>query len=124
MMHRHKAMLVNKHELEQLDKQAKLSIIPLVNLNDMAYMGALEIGTPPQSFNIIYDTGSTDLWVPSGNCTDEACTGKNVYKSVNSTSFQHDGRPYSIQYGSGAVSGFASLVLHNCTNCIYRCRIL
>lgn len=108
MMRRHKSLLVDKSELEKIEKNEAL---PLVNLGDMAYMGPLSIGNPPQQFMVIYDTGSTDLWVPSANCSDVACNNKNSYNNSASSTYETDGRAYSIQYGSGAVSGFASKVI-------------
>lgn len=79
--------------------------IPINNLYDAQYYGPITVGTPGQQFLVIFDTGSSNLWVPSVNCKSIVCLHMRKYNRTHSSSYVADGRTMTIQYGSGAVNG-------------------
>jgi hypothetical protein len=75
----------------------------LNNYQNAQYYGTVSVGTPPQKFAVIYDTGSSNIWVPNKKFGTHA-----VYSSASSSTYVKNGTTFAIQYGSGPVSGFVS----------------
>jgi hypothetical protein len=76
------------------------------------YFGEVSLGTPPQSFQVIFDTGSSNLWVPKVGCTHCGYPffgKKKKYDHDTSTTYETDGADFEIMYGSGSVSGYFSM---------------
>lgn len=74
--------------------------VPLTNIDNFYYYGTISIGSPAQKFTVMFDTGSSDIWVPSSAC--KTCGTHNKFVSTDSTSFVKIGKSFSIGYEDGA----------------------
>nr|XP_024643387.1 pepsin A-2/A-3-like [Macaca nemestrina] len=103
---------LKKHNLNPASKyfpQAEAPTLidqqPLENYLDMEYFGTIGIGTPAQDFTVIFDTGSSNLWVPSVYCSSLACTNHNRFNPQDSSTYQSTSGTVSITYGTGSMTG-------------------
>jgi hypothetical protein len=99
--------LIKVPSLEQtFNKYTTQDNVVINDFQNAEYYGEITVGTPPQTFNVIFDTGSSNLWVPSSTCS--GCGSHKKYTNSQSSSYKKDGRVFKIQYGSGPVSGTLS----------------
>lgn len=82
-----------------------------------SYSGTVSIGTPPQDFRVVFDTGSAHIVVPSSGCTNETCLEHrryNVHNSSSALAINVDGNAVpddelcdqvTIGYGTGSITG-------------------
>lgn len=81
------------------------------------YSGTISVGSPRQEFNVVFDTGSAHIVLPSSNCESESCLMHrryNLSQSSTSLPINLDGSPVppdelcdqvTIGYGTGTVTG-------------------
>ncbi|XGW28900.1 hypothetical protein V3C99_008589 [Haemonchus contortus] len=70
----------------------------LVDSGNTEYYGPILIGNPPQTFNVVFDTGSSNLLLSTHNRFD--CKLSHTCKQAKSPT-----HPLSIPYGSGQIKG-------------------
>ncbi|KAI6218569.1 Protein CBR-ASP-5 [Aphelenchoides besseyi] len=81
----------------------------VLNFDRAYYRATIYLGTPPQPFQVMIDTGSHILWVPKKGCKAKGrnivgnCkTGKYVYNFAESASAEDLHVPFTVAYGDGS----------------------
>ncbi|KZT69013.1 acid protease [Daedalea quercina L-15889] len=77
--------------------------VSLSNSNEYAYLVDVDIGG--QSFEVLLDTGSADLWVVSSNCTTQDCTKVPKFDTSDTTNLTLSGADFHLGYLLGSVTG-------------------
>lgn len=97
----------NKVKSEFLEKLSAPSVT--VTNKEYWYSVALSLGTPAQEFNVLLDTGSSDLWVYASNdttdCHDDYCAFTGTFNADKSSTYKYMNDDFSIQYVSGSSVG-------------------
>ncbi|XP_026510982.1 gastricsin-like [Terrapene carolina triunguis] len=97
----HKTDPANKYRFNEYN----VAFEPMAYM-DASYYGEISIGTPPQNFLVLFDTGSSNLWVPSVYCQSQACSNHARFNPSQSSTYSSNGQTFSLQYGSGSLTGF------------------
>ncbi|KAG1785607.1 acid protease [Suillus plorans] len=71
---------------------------------DTSFYGSLVVGTPPHPFDVILDTGSSDMWVSSSTCQ-STCAGTGNFDSAKSSTFKNMNKNFSVTYEKGYAAG-------------------
>ncbi|MFT7814945.1 gastricsin-like [Arapaima gigas] len=70
-----------------------------------SYYGSITIGTPPQTFQVLFDTGSANLWVDSVHCNTPACNAHTKFNHSRSSTYNSTVKTFYLPYGSGSLHG-------------------
>ncbi|KAG8963863.1 hypothetical protein FRC03_002482 [Tulasnella sp. 419] len=79
--------------------------------SDSAYYIQFSIGTPAKQYNILLDTGSSDLWLASTECNVGCSNLQTLYSAGNQVSSTYDasnGLPFGVQYIGGNITGYTA----------------
>ncbi|ORX39290.1 aspartic peptidase domain-containing protein [Kockovaella imperatae] len=65
----------------------------------------MSCSTPSQDFLLIFDTGSSDMWVATTQCTSQDCQQADLFNPAKSSTFTNENTAFDITYGSGDALG-------------------
>eukprot|EP00746_Dinoflagellata_sp_MGD_P001264 gnl/MRDRNA2_/MRDRNA2_102376_c0_seq1.p1 gnl/MRDRNA2_/MRDRNA2_102376_c0~~gnl/MRDRNA2_/MRDRNA2_102376_c0_seq1.p1 ORF type:complete len:665 (-),score=169.14 gnl/MRDRNA2_/MRDRNA2_102376_c0_seq1:91-2085(-) len=104
----HESLLFTKQKYKQKSGHKSLHMMEVIHKT--AYWGTITMGSPPQEFKVIFDTGSGNLILPSKDCNMAGCNPHKKYSPKDSTSAaqvtneQGEGST-EISFGTGQVQG-------------------
>lgn len=88
---------------ETSSKQGQDGLPDLKQFRGTQYLGEITVGG--QDFKVIFDTGSSHLFLNSDKCKHHFCLTRNRYSSSKSPTYSSLGRDIRIAYGQGILEG-------------------
>lgn len=85
-------------------------VVKISDFQDAQYFGKISVGKGEQPFKVIFDTGSSNLWIPAPNCTD--CGKHPKFRETDSATYKRgpfaglSAQGFDLTYGSGEVKGY------------------
>ncbi|KAG0025039.1 hypothetical protein BGZ81_007444 [Podila clonocystis] len=70
----------------------------VTNAKNLGYSGTIQLGNPPQSFEVVFDTGSDMIVITSNQCQGAHCSDMAHYTCTSCTKTPYS---YNITYGDG-----------------------
>jgi len=77
----------------------------LNSFENAQYYGEISIGTPAQTFQVVFDTGSSIAWVPGTHCQSLGCRKHKKFDCEKSSTCQPTESGMKLVYGSGQMAG-------------------
>ena len=82
--------------------------VTITDFMNAQYFIDITVGTPAQTFTVVPDTGSSNLWLYSKSCWAIPCWYHALYDHKKSSTYESDGEAFDITYGSGSIKGTVS----------------
>jgi cathepsin D len=82
-----------------------LYTLHLADISNSQYVGTISVGTPEQHFDVIFDTGSSNLWINDISCQDEACVAHHRFDHTASSTHKELDMTMDVQFGTGSITG-------------------
>jgi len=87
----------------QVNKHTQTYVEDLRNSHNTELTGTIQVGTPPQEFTVIFDTGSSNFWLPGHDCF--GAGNRRKFVPFQSSSFIPSEQHIHLQYGKGSAMG-------------------
>lgn len=104
--HMSKSKLIGKLQSHHNSIRNKTSFsLKLEDVENSQYVGEIGVGTPVQMFKVIFDTGSSNLWITSTKCVQPSCMLHSRFDRTASSTFEEIGVEMSVRFGTGSIVG-------------------
>ncbi|CAO3654491.1 unnamed protein product [Mucor hiemalis] len=94
-------VLITGSSAAKLEKRCALKREPMT-IEDGLLVAKIKVGTPPQTFSVVFDTSNSLTWVPAAEChTPECRQQSHLYNSNSSSTAVNLHKKQSIKYEEG-----------------------